>query len=102
MEIGKTIVKCFLDWKEKYQCVGDVRGMGAMIGVEFVKDKETKEPAPELVKNIIAHAARHGLLMESAGTWGNVIRFLAPLVITDQQLEAGLKIYHEAILASIK
>ena len=73
-----------------------------MIGVEFVKDKTTKEPDAALVNNIIKYAANHGLIMENAGTYNNVIRFLAPLVITDDQLEAGLKIYEEAIVACTK
>lgn len=97
-EIGKKITARFMEWKEKYECVGDVRGLGAMIGVEFVKDKTSKEPNAKLVSGIIQYAARHGLLMENAGTYGNVIRFLAPLVMTDEQLEAGLKIYEEAII----
>ena len=101
-EIGKKIVARFTGWKEKYECVGDVRGLGAMIGVEFVKDKASKEPDAALVGNIIKYAANHGLLMENAGTYSNVIRFLAPLVITDDQIEAGLKIYEEAIIACSK
>lgn len=95
--IGKKIVERFNQWKEKYECVGDVRGLGAMVGVEFVKDKTTKEPNPKIVGDIIQYAAHHGLLMENAGTYNNVIRFLAPLVITDAQLEAGLQIYENAI-----
>ncbi len=101
-EIGRKIVARFTEWKEKYECVGDVRGLGAMIGVEFVKDKTSKEPDAALVSSIIKYAANHGLLMENAGTYNNVIRFLAPLVITDEQLEAGLKIYEEAIIACSK
>ena len=72
-------------------------GLGAMIGIEFVKSKASKEPAPKLVSSIIQYAASRGLLMENAGTYNNVIRFLAPLVMTDAQLEAGLNIYEEAI-----
>lgn len=98
-EIGNKCRERFSEWKQKYECVGDVRGLGAMIGIEFVRDKKTKEPAPETVSKIIAYAANHGLLMENAGTYNNVIRFLAPLVMTDAQLEAGLKIYEEAIKA---
>lgn len=101
-DIGKKIVARFTEWKEKYECVGDVRGLGAMIGVEFVKDKASREPDAKLVSDIIQYAAHHGLLMENAGTYNNVIRFLAPLVMTDEQLEAGLKIYEEAIVACSK
>lgn len=101
-DIGKKIFARFTEWKGKYECVGDVRGLGAMIGVEFVKDKASKEPDAKLVSDIIQYAAHHGLLMENAGTYNNVIRFLAPLVMTDEQLEAGLKIYEEAIAACSK
>ena len=58
---------------------------------------KTKEPYPELVAALVAETAKHGLLVENAGTYGNVIRFLAPLVITDEQLECGLDIFDECI-----
>jgi 4-aminobutyrate aminotransferase/(S)-3-amino-2-methylpropionate transaminase len=96
-EIGNKCFKVFNTWKEKYEVIGDVRGLGAMIGIEFVKDKSTKEPYPELVNRIVGNAASQGLLIENAGVYGNVIRFLAPLVITDEQLEAGFKIFENAI-----
>lgn len=99
VEIGAKCMERFHEWQEKYEVVGDVRGLGAMIGIEYVKDKKTKEPAPELVNAIVTYAANHGLLIENAGIYGNVIRFLAPLVITDEQLEAGFKIFEEAIVA---
>ena len=96
-EIGKMCMEKFNTWKETYEVVGDVRGLGAMIGIEFVKDKETKEPATEFVSLLIKECANHGLLIEYAGTYGNGIRFLAPLVITDEQLNAGFNIMEEAI-----
>ena len=68
-----------------------------MVGIEFVKNKATKEPNPELVASLVKETAQHGLMIENAGEKGNVIRFLAPLVITDEQLEAGLAIFEEAI-----
>lgn len=89
--------KKFNQWKEKYEVVGDVRGIGAMMGVEYVKDKTTKEPNPEIVANIIKEATSQGLLMSTAGTYGNVIRFLCPLCVTDAQLEAGFDIYEKAL-----
>ena len=97
MEIGE---KCFLkfhEWKEKYDVIGDVRGLGAMLGIEFVKDKGTKEPNAELVAELVSECAQKGLIIEAAGTYLNVIRFLAPLVITDDQLEAGFEILERAI-----
>ena len=96
-EIGKKVTERYLAMKDKYGCIGDVRGLGDMIGIEFVKDTTTKEPAPELTKAVIDYCAQHGLLVEGAGTYHNVIRFLAPLVITDEQLDAGLAIFEQAV-----
>lgn len=97
--IGTRCFKEFIEWKDKYKVIGDVRGLGAMIGIEFVKDGQTKQPYPELVEKLVYDCVQKGLLIESAGTFGNVIRFLAPLVITDEQLEAGFRILEEAIKA---
>jgi len=102
LEIGKIVTKRYKEMQEKYEIIGDVRGIGAMIGIEFVKDKKTKEPAPELTKKIILECANNGLLVEGAGTYNNVIRFLAPLVISNAQLNAGLDIIENAIKVCIK
>lgn len=96
-EIGKKVMDRYEKMKEKFEPVGDVRGLGAMIGMEFVKDKKTKEPDPQFVKDLVQECVQHGLMIESAGVYGNVIRFLAPLVITDEQLEAGLDILENAV-----
>lgn len=96
-EIGQICFSAFHKWKDQYDVIGDVRGLGAMIGIEFVKSKQSKEPNKELVDKIIKNAFQHGLIIENAGIYGNVIRFLAPLVITDEQLEAGLRIFENAI-----
>lgn len=101
-EIGKKVTERYLAMAEKYNCVGDVRGLGGMIGIEFVKDKETKEPAPELTATVINECAKNGLLVEGAGTYNNVIRFLAPLVITDEQLAAGLDIFEKAVVTAME
>ena len=97
LEIGDKIRTAFNNWKEKYAVVGDIRGLGGMVGIEFVKDRKTKEPNASLVSALIKECAAHGLLIENAGTYGNVVRFLAPLVITDEQLDAGLTILEDAI-----
>lgn len=100
-EIGKIVTARYKAMMEKYPVIGDVRGLGAMIGIEFVKDPETKEPYPEFTSNVVSYCAQHGLLVENAGTYNNVIRFLAPLVITDEQLAAGLDIFENAIAYNI-
>jgi 4-aminobutyrate aminotransferase/(S)-3-amino-2-methylpropionate transaminase len=95
--IADRCMKRFNQWKEKYDVVGDVRGVGAMMGVEFVKSKATKEPNADIVTAIVKEAINHGLLLEAAGTYNNVIRFLCPLCVTDAQLEAGLDIYEKVL-----
>ena len=102
LEIGKIVTDRYNQWKEKYEVIGDVRGMGAMIGLEFVKDRKTKEPNGELVSAIVQECAKNGLMVENSGRWGQVIRFLAPLVITDEQLECGLNILEKAIQTCLK
>jgi 4-aminobutyrate aminotransferase/(S)-3-amino-2-methylpropionate transaminase len=101
LEIGEKVTARYKEMQQKYSCIGDVRGLGAMIGIEFVKDQETKEPDAGLTSAIIQECAQHGLLVESAGIYGNVIRFLAPLVITDEQLEAGLDIFEAAVGSTV-
>lgn len=98
LEIGKTVTERYGKWQKKYPVIGDIRGLGGMIGLELVKDQGTKEPAPELTAALIRECAKNGLIIENAGTYGNVIRFLAPLVITDEQLEAGLCIMEKALV----
>lgn len=97
VEIGERVQKRYKEWMDKYSVIGDVRGLGGMIGIEFITDKESKKPDPIIVLKIINEATQNGLMIENAGVHGNVIRFLAPLVITDEQLEAGLQIFEEAI-----
>ena len=101
LKISEKCMKRFNEWKEKYEVIGDVRGVGSMMGVEFVTDKESKKVNTEIVSAIVAEAVQHGLLLESAGTYGNVIRFLCPLCVTDAQLDAGLEIYEAAIKSQL-
>ena len=81
--------------KSKY--LGDVRGMGLVMGLEFVKDKETKEPAPELIRTVINECANNGLLVGSVGRYGNVIRVAPPLVITKEIADESLAIMEKVI-----
>ena len=96
-EIGKKVTERYLEMQKKYPVIGDVRGLGGMIGIEFVKDQETKEPDAAFTSDLIQTCAKKGLLVEGAGTYNNVIRFLAPLVMTDEQLAAGLDIFEASI-----
>ncbi|WP_377866689.1 4-aminobutyrate--2-oxoglutarate transaminase [Bacillus sp. R86525] len=97
VEIGERMMEVFNSWKEKYELIGDVRGLGAMTAIELVKNKETKEPAAEEVKAIMKETHSKGVITISAGIYSNVLRFLPPLVITDEQLEEGLAILEAAI-----
>ena len=86
--------------KNEFACIGEVRGVGAMVAMELVKDRASHEPAPELTKALVGKAAANGLIILSCGTYGNVIRFLAPLVITPELLDEGLDIL-ESCLAEL-
>lgn len=97
LTIGKTYADTIKSWMKDFPVIGDVRGLGGMVGVEFVKDPVTKEPNGELVTALIQDMAQHGLLVENAGTYGQVIRFLAPLVMTDEQLRVGLKLFRDSL-----
>lgn len=95
--VGKVIEDRFLKIKKECSSVGDVRGMGAMMAIEFVKNGDPRQQDGELCTKIIKNCAERGLVIISAGTFKNVIRVLAPLVITDEQLERGLDILEEEI-----
>lgn len=101
-EIGEKVTARAKVWQEKYGVLGNIRGLGAMIGLEFVKDMETKEPNGELVSAMVQACVQRGLMIEPAGRWGQVVRFLAPLVITDEQLEKGLDLFEEALAECLK
>lgn len=96
-EIGIYFAQRMNKLAEKYHYVGDVRGTGLVYGIEFVKDKKTKEPYPEAVKAVIDRCASKGLLTGSVGIFGNVLRVAPPLVITQEQAEEGLDILEEVL-----
>lgn len=93
--IGQTIRSRFEQLKEKFPVIGDVRGLGAMCAVELVKNEETKEPNKELTGQIVQECYRRGVIVLSAGLYGNVLRFLSPLVITDEQLNEALDVIQD-------
>jgi len=101
VKLGEYITGRLLDMQKKYSVIGEVRGLGSMIGVEIVKDINTKEPAPELVKEIIKNVYKKGVIFLNAGILGNVIRFLPPLVMTSEQVKYGMDALEEAIKESI-
>jgi 4-aminobutyrate aminotransferase/(S)-3-amino-2-methylpropionate transaminase len=86
---------------EKFAVIGEVRGLGAMVGMELVRDRRTKEPAPDLTKAIQQEALRRGLIFASAGLYGNVIRFLLPLSTPEDAVQEGLSVLEEAFKAVV-
>lgn len=96
--IGAVIRERFESMASRISRVSDVRGLGAMMAIEFASGDGSQPPARVLVKDIITRCRERGLLVISAGIEGNVLRVLSPLVISDQTLEAGLDILEEAVL----
>ena len=95
--IGKTVMDRFKKMQEEYEIIGDVRGVGAMVAMELVKDRATKEPAKDETGHLVKKCYEKGLITISAGTYGNIIRTLMPLVITDPELDKGLAILDESL-----
>jgi len=96
--IGERMLARFRALQERCPLVGDVRGLGAMCAMELVHDGNPHHPATAAVKEVIRGALQRGLLLISAGSYSNIIRVLAPLVITDGELERGLDILEDEVL----
>jgi len=87
-------------WTKQFQIIGEVRGLGGMCAIELVKNPATREPASEETKKIAQYCYEHGLITITAGTYGNVMRILVPLIVTDEQFDEGLDVL-EAALANV-
>ena len=97
-DVGDRVRRRFLALQERVTALADVRGLGAMIGAEFCHDGDPARPASAEVAAVLRASVERGVLAISAGTHGNVIRILSPLVITDALLDRGLDIMEEEIL----
>jgi 4-aminobutyrate aminotransferase/(S)-3-amino-2-methylpropionate transaminase len=97
--LGARMLDRFRALQERSALVGHVRGLGAMVAIELVLDRATKEPAPRETMEVIRRVMRSGVLLLRAGTYNNVIRILTPLVITDAQLDEALEIIESGVLA---
>ena len=97
--LGKRLNERFIAFKDEFDIIGDVRGKGPMMALELVADRKTKEPAAEKAKKLVEICHARGLILLACGNFGNVIRTLMPLVITDEQLERGLSILHDALIS---
>ena len=100
MELGKRFEERARSWQKKWELVGEVRGLGGMCAIELVRDARTKEPADTETKELSKYCYEHGLINITAGTYGNVMRILVPLVVTDAQFDEGMDVL-EAGLASV-
>ena len=98
-QLGNRALERMRGWRERFSKIGDVRGIGAMIAMELVIDRATREPAGALTNQILSYCHSHGLVVLKAGLYDNVIRLLFPLVITEQELDRGLDILEEALIA---
>jgi diaminobutyrate-2-oxoglutarate transaminase len=99
-ELGELTLGLLRDAQDTLPSVGDVRGRGLMIGIELVKDRDTKDPWPEMAAQVRTECFRRGVIIEVGGHFGNVARFLPPLVITRQLLLTGVEIFIESLRAA--
>src|SRR6266571_8437815 len=95
-QVGKTLRARWEQVAQDVPEIGEVRGVGAMVGVEFVKDRETKEPDEATLGALIGDAIQHGVVAVSCGMYHNVLRHLIPLVISDEELDEGLDVLGES------
>jgi 4-aminobutyrate aminotransferase/(S)-3-amino-2-methylpropionate transaminase len=96
-QIGDAIRVRMLTWEARWDAIGDVRGLGAMLAIELVHDRVSKDPAPELAGAVVEAAARRGLLLLKAGIYSNCIRVLVPFVISDAELDEALDVWEQAL-----
>ena len=100
--IGKIILdRCDKIKSSNLNCVGDVRGLGAMCAIELVKDKASGEPAPQLTQALLKVANENGLILLSCGTYGNVIRFLVPLTASDALVREGMDVFEASLTDAV-
>ncbi|HVQ37942.1 MAG TPA: aminotransferase class III-fold pyridoxal phosphate-dependent enzyme, partial [Pyrinomonadaceae bacterium] len=98
-EVGAYLKAGLEGLQTKYDCIGDVRGMGMMIGVEFVEDRVSNNPAPDLRDRIEIACFERGLIILGAGA--NTIRWSPPLILTRENVDVALEIFDAAIAASL-
>jgi 4-aminobutyrate aminotransferase / (S)-3-amino-2-methylpropionate transaminase / 5-aminovalerate transaminase len=99
--IGERIRERMQAWQERWDAIGHVRGLGAMLAIELVQDRGTKAPAADLASEVVEQAAERGLLLLKSGIYSNCIRVLVPLVITDAELDEALGAWEQALEATL-
>jgi 4-aminobutyrate aminotransferase/(S)-3-amino-2-methylpropionate transaminase len=98
-ELGTHFQRRARQWQRRWPIIGDVRGLGGMQAIELVKSQDTKAPAAEETKQITQYCYEHGLITITAGSYGNVIRVLVPLVASDEQMDEGMDVLESALAA---
>jgi 4-aminobutyrate aminotransferase / (S)-3-amino-2-methylpropionate transaminase / 5-aminovalerate transaminase len=99
--LGETMRTRMEAWQERFQQIGDVRGLGAMLAIELVKDPATKQPDADLATAVVEEAARSGLLLLKSGIYSNCIRVLSPLTLSDAELDEALAVWEQALEAAL-
>jgi len=97
VQLGGKVRDRFLNLKEKYEIIGDVRGLGPMMAMELVKDRQSKEPAGDEAGELVKRCCEKGLIIIRCGVYHNVIRTLMPLMITDNELDRGFAILEDSL-----
>jgi|ERR1041385_3483066 len=96
VKIGQQFQRRARQWQDRWDLIGEVRGLGAMQALELVKSRDSREPAGEQTKRITEYCYEHGLITITAGTYGNVIRVLVPLVVKDEQMNEAMDVLEGA------
>ena len=99
LRIGELVRSRFCEWAASQACIGDVRGLGAMIAMELVVDRFTKTPHKALTTRLLSAALERGVILLAAGTYSNVVRVLVPLTTPEEIVEEGLDVVHQALEA---
>jgi 4-aminobutyrate aminotransferase / (S)-3-amino-2-methylpropionate transaminase / 5-aminovalerate transaminase len=99
--LGETMRARMEAWQQRFPQIGDVRGLGAMLAIELVKDPATKEPGADLATAVVEEAARNGLLLLKSGIYSNCIRVLSPLTVSAAELDEALAVWEQALEAAL-
>jgi len=100
-QLGETIRGRMESWRERWAQIGDVRGLGAMLAIELVKEPASKEPDADTATAIVEAAAERGLLLLKSGIYSNCIRVLAPLILSDAEVDEALAVWEDALDATL-
>jgi 4-aminobutyrate aminotransferase/(S)-3-amino-2-methylpropionate transaminase len=101
-QIGHFMTSRLKGLQARFPCIGDVRGLGAMVAIELVKNRRADSPDADLAKALVQAAGLRGLVILSCGMYGNIIRFLAPLTISDALVKEGLNVFEQALADAVQ